>query len=158
VNSLTAELLVALKATLEWMEHTIPQLHATCPHCDKRVDVGGMNWGGPISKARAAIAHAESGIELKQESTGHWYLFTPGRPDIGPFQNHSFGEHAARVIRHLDRNFSDWVFQAYGMQGAIAAYPPGGPSADNYRKLGSVAWIASVHGPLYVVSDVKGGQ
>jgi hypothetical protein len=45
-----------LKSCLEWMEFTIPCLHATCPHCHKLVNVGGLNWGGPINKARTALA------------------------------------------------------------------------------------------------------
>lgn len=44
------ELLEALRSCLEWMEFTIPKLNETNTHR--------MNWGGPISKARTAIAKA----------------------------------------------------------------------------------------------------
>lgn len=44
------ELLEALRSCLEWMEFTIPKLNETNTHR--------MNWGGPISKARAAISKA----------------------------------------------------------------------------------------------------
>jgi hypothetical protein len=47
-----ADLVAALRSTLEWMEFTIPNL--------KTYKVSeGMNWGGPIAKARAALAKAE---------------------------------------------------------------------------------------------------
>jgi tRNA G26 N,N-dimethylase Trm1 len=58
MSKLEQEMLTALQSCLAWMEHTIPKLHATCPHCEGRVDVGGLNWGGPINKARTAIANA----------------------------------------------------------------------------------------------------
>jgi hypothetical protein len=52
------ELLLALQGCLEWMDFTIPRLKGHCPHCKETVDAGGLNWGGPIHKARTAIAKA----------------------------------------------------------------------------------------------------
>ena len=63
------EMLEAVKACLEWMEYTIPHLKTNCPHCRGVVDAGGLNWGGPIKKARAAIALAEGWSGSK----GRWH-------------------------------------------------------------------------------------
>lgn len=46
------ELLEALQSCVEWMEFTIPRL---APNTDR------LNWGGPIGKARDAIAKAKAG-------------------------------------------------------------------------------------------------
>jgi hypothetical protein len=59
--SLAPEAIKALAACLEWMEFTIPRLKGKCPHCAGTVDRGGLNWGGPISKARAILARLEGG-------------------------------------------------------------------------------------------------
>ena len=48
------ELLEACKSMLDWMEFTIPRLGTTPTGSIER-----KNWGGPISKARDAIAKAE---------------------------------------------------------------------------------------------------
>ncbi len=49
----TARLLAALQSCVEWMEFTIPRLHTTPSGSIER-----LNWAGPISKAKDAIAYA----------------------------------------------------------------------------------------------------
>lgn len=62
MDNLTAaapEMLEALESCLRWMEYTIPRLKGACPFCKQTVDMGGLNWGGPIGKARDSIAKAK---------------------------------------------------------------------------------------------------
>lgn len=64
LSTQNAALLAACKAALEWMEFTIPhlpRLSDKCPDCGKPAEVIGMNYGGPISKLRSAIALAQEG-------------------------------------------------------------------------------------------------
>lgn len=56
VDEDAADPLTALESCVEWMEQTIPQLKCKCPHCHGEVLASGLNWGGPLGKARAAIA------------------------------------------------------------------------------------------------------
>jgi hypothetical protein len=50
------DLLKACESMLDWMEFTIPRLGKTPSGSIER-----MNWGGPISRARDAIAKATGG-------------------------------------------------------------------------------------------------
>jgi hypothetical protein len=69
-DKLIAEMKAALEGCVEWMEFTIPtlpKLSSKCPHCQKPVGISGMNWGGPISKARDSIA--KSGVNNPNTNT-----------------------------------------------------------------------------------------
>jgi hypothetical protein len=55
-------------------------------------------------------------------------------------------------LDQLRRKLPSWTFERYGNQGAIACYPPGGPSFEAWTNLAKWATITSACGPLYVVT------
>lgn len=61
------------------------------------------------------------------------------------------------LIQKLKAALPNWVFQAYGNDGAVACYPPThiGPVSESFRQLNSIAIISSATGNFYVVSLLR---
>lgn len=71
---------------------------------------------------------------------------------VGNKTNESYTTDLTKV---LSAKLPQWTFKPHGNGGAVAAYPPGGPSKDNWEALNRVAYISSASGPLYVVTQLR---
>lgn len=59
------------------------------------------------------------------------------------------------IVAKLQTALPAWHFEAYGMAGAVACFPPGGPSSVRFGELSDLAPISSVCGPIYVVTHLR---
>lgn len=59
------------------------------------------------------------------------------------------------MIETLKTSLPQWVFQAYGKQGAVACYPAGGLNAEAFGELSRIAPVSSVCGCFYVVTHLR---
>lgn len=62
------------------------------------------------------------------------------------------------IQAQLSAALPHWHFEPYGTRGAVACFPPNGPSLEAWRELEPHAFISSVCGPLYVVTTLRNAK